>query len=101
MTDNKTPQPDYEALAKQAYDWLKKRRSKGEISTLEVLMRIKRYKWGSKELQEFENLDLFLLHDKLLQIIKKDKQYMADFSAYKDMCVGLPYNIPFVFRKKL
>ena len=40
MADIQTPQPDYDAIAQQAYEWLKKRRAKGEISTFEVLMKI-------------------------------------------------------------
>ena len=100
MADTKTPQPDYEAIAQQAYEWLKKRCAKGEISTFEVLMKIYGYKWGSKELEQLEELDLFEVHGRLLRLIKKGKEYVADFSASEDMYVGLPYNIPFVFRKK-
>ena len=100
MADIQTSQPEYDALAQQAYEWLKKRRAKGEISTFEVLMKIKGYKWDSKELEQLEELDLFEIHSRLLRLIKKEKEYVADFSAYEDMCVGLPYNIPFVFRKK-
>ena len=100
MVENKTPRQDYETLAKQAYDWLKKRRSKREISAFEVLMKIKGYKWGDKELEEFEDQDLLNFEDSLLKIIKEENEYVADFSAYNDMYVGLPYNIPFVFRKK-
>ena len=59
MADNQTHQPDYDAIAQQAYEWLKKRRAKGEISTFEVLMKINGYKWGSKELEQLEELDLF------------------------------------------
>ena len=44
MADTQTPQPDYDAIAQQAYEWLKKRRAKGEISTFEVLMKINGYK---------------------------------------------------------
>jgi len=100
MADNQTPQPDYDAIAQQAYEWLKKRRAKGEISTFEVLMKINGYKWGSKELEQLEELDLFEVHGRLLRLIKKEKEYVADFSAYEGQYIGLPYNIPFVFRKK-
>lgn len=100
MADIQTLQPNYDAIASQAYEWLKKRRTKGEISTFEVLMKINGYKWGSKELDQLEELDLFEVHGRLLRLIKKEKEYVADFSAYEGMCIGLPYNIPFVFRKK-
>ena len=100
MTTSQTPQPDYDAIAHQAYEWLKKRRAKREISTLEVLMKINGYKWGDKELEQLEELDLFEIHERLLRLIKKGKEYVADFSAYEGMFVGVPYSIPFVFRKK-
>lgn len=93
-------QPDYDAIAQQAYEWLKKRRAKREISTFEVLMKINGYKWGSKELEQLEELDLFEVHGRLLRLIERENEYVADFSAYEGMTVGLPYNIPFVFRKK-
>ena len=99
MADTKTPQPDYDFIAQQTYEWLKKRRAKGEISTFEVLMKINGYKWGSKELEQLEELDLFEVHGRLLRLIKKGKEYVADFSAYEDLYISLPYHIPFVFRK--
>lgn len=46
MPTPQTPQPDYDAIAHQAYEWLKKRRAKREISTFEVLMKINGYKRG-------------------------------------------------------
>lgn len=100
MADTKTHQPDYNAIAQQAYEWLKKRRAKGEISTSEVVMKVMGLKW--KDLDEFEKADEFLLKadDALLRLIERENEYIADFSAYEGMTVGLSYNIPFVFRKK-
>ena len=100
MADTKTPQPDYDAIAQQAYEWLKKRRAKGEISTSEVVMKVMGLKW--KDLDEFEKADEFLLKadDALLRLIERENKYVADFSAYEGLYIGLPYNIPFVFRKK-
>lgn len=46
-------QPDYDAIAFQAYEWLKKRRTKRKISTIEVLMKINGYKWGENLEDEF------------------------------------------------
>ena len=77
----------------------RRRWAKGEISTFEVLMKINGYKWGDKELEQISELDLFEVHNRLLRLIKKEKKYVADFSAYDDQCVGLPFDIPFVFRK--
>lgn len=84
MAEGKIPRSELEALARQAYNWLKQRRSKREISVFEVLMKIKGYKWGDQELKE----------------LKEENEYVADFSAYENQCVGMPYSIPFVFRKK-
>ena len=100
MADIKTFQPDYEAIAQKAYEWLKKRRAKSEISTSDVVLKVMGLKW--KDLYDFENADEFLMNanDALLRLIKKENEYVADFSAYEGMCVGLPYDIPFVFRKK-
>ena len=53
MTTPQTPQPDYDAIAHLAYEWLKKRRTKREISTCEMLMKINGYKWGENLKDEF------------------------------------------------
>ena len=82
MADTQTSQPDYDAIAQQAYEWLKKRRAKGEISTFEVLMKINGYKLGSKELEQLEELDLFKVHDRLLSRIKKEKQKQPRRAAH-------------------
>ena len=42
-------------------------------------MKINGYKWGSKELEQLEELDLFEVHGRLLRLIKKGKEYVADF----------------------
>ena len=100
MADIKTSQPDYEAIAQKAYEWLKKRRAKGEISSSEVVMKVMGLK--RKDLDDFDRAEDFLMKadDALLRLIEKENEYVADFTAYEDMCVGLPYNIPFVFRGK-
>lgn len=86
MTDSQRPQPDYDTIARQAYEWLKKRRAIGEISTFVVLMKINGYKWESKELEQLEELNLFEVHNRLLRLIRKEKEYVGD-SAYKKICL--------------
>ena len=100
MVDINTSQMDYEAIAKKAYEWLKKRRAKGEISTSDVVLKVMGLK--RKDLNGFDKADKFLMKVDyaLLSLIEKENEYVADFSAYEGMCVGLPYEIPFVFRKK-
>ena len=99
MADIITSQLDYEAIAQKAYEWLKKRRTKSEISTSEVVLKVMGLKW--KDLGDIDKADEFFLKadDALLSLIKKENEYVADFSAYKDMYIGQPYSIPFVFRK--
>lgn len=96
----KTSQPDCEAIAQKAYEWLKKRRAISEISTSDVVLKVMGLKW--KDLDDFDKADEFLMKadDALLRLIEKENEYVADSSAYEDTCIGLPYNIPFVFRKK-
>lgn len=62
-------------------------------------MKVMGFKW--KDLYDLENADEFLLKivDAILCLIEKENEYVADFSSYEGMSVGLPYNIPFVFRK--
>ena len=100
MNDTLASKPDYEAIARQAYEWLKKRRAKGEISTSEVVMKVLGLKW--KDLKDFDMFDeLFTkVFCALLDLIEEENEYVADFSACKDMYIGQIYSIPFVFRKK-
>lgn len=100
MANTQTNLPDYATIARQAYEWLKKRRAKGEISTFEVLMKMYGYKNGTEAFEKMGELFLFRVDDHLMDIIEQENEYVADFSAYEDQYVGLPYNIPFVFRKK-
>ena len=44
-----------------------------------------------------KDTDLFDVMDRLDEKLKGDR--FLDFSAYKDMVVGLPYNLTFVVRK--
>ena len=100
MADTQTSQLDYEAIAQKAYEWLKNRRSKREISTSEVVMKLTGFSW--KDVDDIKKADEFLLktYGALLDLIEEKNEYVADFSAYKDMYIGQPYSIPFVFRKK-
>ena len=100
MDDNKAPQADYDAIARQTYDWLKARRSKREISTTEAVKKATGLALADKGDNVLTVDDCFELHDRLMTLIKKEKEYWADFSAYDNQYVGLPCFIPFVFRKK-
>ena len=100
MSDNQKALPDYKAVAKLAYEWLKKRRAKGEISTSEAVMKATGIKW--EDLESIDKDDEFLKKsgEALLRLIKKEKEYVADFSVSEGMFIGQPWAIPFIFRKK-
>ncbi len=100
MADNQTPLPNCEDVARRAYEWLKKRRSKEEISTGDAILKVTGFTWddigGIEKGMEFLNES----GDALLRLIKKEKEYVADFSISEGMFIGQPFAIPFLFRKK-
>ena len=100
MADTKASQLDYDAIARQTYDWLKSRRSRMEISTAEAVKKATRLALADKGDNVLTVDDCFELHDRLMTLIDQEKEYWADFSAYDNQYVGLPCFIPFVFRKK-
>lgn len=100
MVDNKTPQPDYDAIARQAYEWLKKRRAKEEICTEEAVLKSMGLMWKDFSDIEYAEEFLNLSGDALLRLIEKEKEYVADFSTSEGMYIGQPFAIPFIFRKK-
>ena len=100
MADIITPQTDYEAIARKAYEWLKMRRAKREISIIEVVMKVTGLR--RKDFDDVEKTYEFFWQsgEALLSLIEKENEYVADFSTYKDKYVGEFYGVPFVFRKK-
>ena len=100
MTDTQTSQPDYKAIARQAYEWLKKKGINKETDTSEAVMKAMGLTW--KDFGSIENAEELLNQsgDALLRLIKKEKEYVADFSISEGMFIGQPFAIPFVFRKK-
>lgn len=57
MANTKTPQPDYYAIAQQAYEWLKKRRTNREVDTSEAVIKAMGLTW--KDLGGIEKADEF------------------------------------------
>ncbi len=49
---------------------------------------------------KLEDSEWFDIHDILYNLIKKDGWLRMDFSKYAGATVGLPYNIPYVIRRK-
>lgn len=100
MADNQTPLPNCEDVAWQAYEWLKKKGVNKETDTSEAVLKAMGLTW--KDLGSIENAEEFLNQsgDALLRLIKKEKEYVADFSISEGMFIGQPFAIPFLFRKK-
>lgn len=101
---------DYRAIASKVYNHLKTLPRAKELSTHEAVdltlgkpetqyedYRGYTYFYGGTVIQED---DFFYIHHALLGKIAMGHKYEADFKKYEGECVGLPYNIPFVFRLK-
>lgn len=101
---------DYKAIASRIYSYLKTRHKKTEISTHEAVDKVLgkpevqytcykgcTYFYGGIVIEEDDFLDI---HNSLMGKIKMGHKYEADFSKYEGEYVGLPYNIPFVFKLK-
>jgi len=101
---------DYRAIASKVYNHLKTLPKAKELSTHEAVdltlgkpetqyedYRGYTYFYGGTVIQED---DFFYIHHALLGKIAMGHKYEADFKKYEGECVGLPYNIPFVFRLK-
>ena len=100
MDNNQKPQYDCEAIARQIYDWLKNSYLPMRISTSEAMEIM-----GLCNIEEDDPLfndtrAMFDINYALMKIIKEEKEYVADHSEFAGMVVGLPFNIPFVFREK-
>lgn len=100
MNNTQTLPYDHDTIARQVYDWLKMRRNKRDIDTYEAIQKATGFSLADQGNNTLTEKDCIEIHYKLMALIKKENEYVADFSAYEDMCVGLPYDIPFVFRKK-
>lgn len=101
---------DYKDIASRVYNYLKTLRGRVELSTHEAVdkalgltdAQYEDYKgytyfYGGIVIKEDDFWDI---HYALLGKIGMGHKYEADFSKYDGQIVGLPYNIPFVFRLK-
>ena len=101
---------DYKGIATRVYDFLKTLPDGTELSTHEAVdkalgkpkVQYKDYSgytyyYGGTVIKEDDFWDI---HYALLGKIGMGHKYEADFSKYEGQTVGLPYNIPFVFRLK-
>ena len=106
----KTEKLDYKSLASRLYNYLKSRPKRTELSTHEALDKMLgkpyvqyvdyegyTYFYGGIVIKEDDFWDI---HNALMGKIGMGHKYEADFSKYDGQLVGLPYNIPFVFKLK-
>ena len=100
MSDIIIPLPNYDEVARQAYEWLKKKRPKGEVCTADAILAVTGFTWDDLDSIEMGVEFLNQSGGALLHLIKKEKEYVADFSISEGMYLGQPFAIPFLFRKK-
>lgn len=103
--------PDAKAIAGQVYAWLKTQPDGIEIATYDAVNKALGLTWTQYDDIRHRNLffyggliledqDFFAIDMYLMGKINMGHKYVADCSKYEDQCVGLPYNVPFVFRRK-
>ena len=103
-------QLDYKAIASRVYNFLKTLPDGSELATREAVDKtlgkpVVQYKdysgytyfYGGTVIKED---DFWKIFNSLMGKIEMGHKYEADFSKYDDMCLGLPHNIPFVFKLK-
>ena len=101
---------DYKGIASKVYNYLKTLPDGTELSTHEAIdqtlgkpevqyedYRGYTYFYGGTVIRED---DFWGIDEALIGKINMGHKYEADSSKYEGECVGLPYNIPFVFRLK-
>ena len=103
--------PDFKAVAEAIYEYLAGKKDGYEVSTRELVNKV----FGPGQCEYYgpyvgyvtffslftitEN-DYWDIDEQLLKLVKQRKEFRLDFSKYEGQTVGLPYNIPFVLRKK-
>lgn len=101
---------DNKAIATRVYEFLKTLPNGSELSTHEAVDRVygkpkaeyKQYRGYTYSYAEMivQEDDFLGIHNSLMGKIDMGHKYEADFSKYGGEYVGLPYNIPFVFKLK-
>lgn len=86
--------PTPQSLAQPLYDYLTTHRVGKEQSVLDLV----RKKLGRDAIET--DIDLMEVLGRLEEITRAAGEYTLDFSRYADQCVGLPYAIPFVFKRR-
>ena len=108
---NEQQRPDAKAIAGQVYAWLKTQPNGIEIATYDAVNQALGLTWTQYDDIHYRNLyfyggfflddqDFFSIHHYLLGKINMGHKFETDSSAFDGQCVGLPYNIPFIFRRK-
>lgn len=85
-------------FARVLYAYLKEHCIGREVSTSEIAYEVVKEK-GSGAFPISEN-DMWDVDNALSAIVAQGHKYVMDADNYANQCVGLPYNIPFIFRLK-
>ena len=107
----KLVKPDFKAVAEALYEFLAGKEDGYEVATRELVDEVfgpGLSEYMGPEVGYVTSYRLFTIVeddyweiDKLLmKLVRQKKEFKLDFSKYEGMTVGLPYNIPFVLRKK-
>ena len=86
-------------FARVLYAYLKEHCVGREISTSELVVKAAMQKGSGVYLISED--DLWDVDDALYAIVAQGHKYVMDKDRYANQCVGLPYNIPFIFRLKV
>ena len=97
-------------FARVLYAYLKEHCIGREISTMELVYEavepVPSYNSEGEPINPdspffpFTEHQIWDVHNALLVIVAQGHKYDMDFDNYANQCVGLPYNIPFIFRLK-
>ena len=103
--------PDYKGVTEAIYDYLAGKKDGYEVSTRELVNKV----FGPGQCEYYgpylgcvtffslftiTGQDYSEIDKQLMTLVKQRKAFRLDFSKYEGQFVGLPYNIPFVLRRK-
>jgi hypothetical protein len=97
MMDEKEYKRQIRDLARMLYAYLKEHCVGRELSTSTLVGKAVK---PESSFFPFEENEIWDTHDALWNLTRQGHKYQMDFDRYANQCVGLPYNIPFIFRLK-
>ena len=90
----KTNMPNTRSIAQTLYEYLTAKRVGKEQSTWELIAKV----YGKERVGEYSDEMLMDIDSALNEFTRTAGTHTMDYSRSEGMFIGLPYNIPFVFR---